>query len=318
MKPLLSLVVLGFRHFDKTTRTCLDSLRPWLADPDIEVLVVDNASPDGSGEKTADWCAQHPSVRCLLSEENRGFAGGMNWGAEHAQGQWLLLVNNDTVFPAHTIDALKLVIREVPADVAMLGPVTNAAGNGQRLWKPGATHEEWLKIGGWLNSHPTHHLMPTYRCDFFCIAIRRNVWDELGGLDLAFGLGYYEDFDFSLRLTQAGYRQMITEDVFILHAGSATFQGNAAARALIKRNKKLLQAMHPEARFEHTRLGNLAVLAHYQSLYKTGQWTPELQSRLDLRLGALHADAPRSLIKRWLWKRRLNKTLVDFRRNAPR
>ncbi len=303
-QPLLSLVVLGFRNFERTTRPCLESLVPWLGDADVEVWVVDNGSPDDSGAQTAAWCASHPSVRFLQSGHNRGYAGGMNWGASHAQGQWLLLVNNDTIFPAAAIDALKRVIREAPSQVAMLGPVTNAAGNGQRLWKPYATQDDWLQIGAWLNRHPTGQLMPAYRCDFFCIAIRRDVWGQLGGLDESFGLGYYEDFDFSLRLRAAGYEQMITEDVFILHVGSATFAGSKAARALIKRNKKLLRAKHPDARFEHTRLGNLAVLQAYQTLKAQGLWTPELQARADLRWPALTQDAPRSLIKRWWWLRR--------------
>lgn len=309
-QPLISLVVLGFRNFDVTTRACLDSLVPWLDDPEIELLVVDNGSPDDSAQKTAQWCAAHPQAICLLSEKNRGFAGGMNWGASQAHGRWLLLVNNDTIFPAGTLDTLKQVVREAPSDVAMLGPVTNAAGNGQRLWKPGASHQEWLDIGAWINSHPTRQLMPAYRCDFFCIAIRRDVWDGLGGLDLAFGLGYYEDFDFSLRLAKAGYRQMITEDVFILHVGSATFQGSKSARELIKRNKKLLQSKHPDARFEHTRLGNLAVLQAYQALRGQGRWTPELKAREELRLGALEGDAPRSLLKKWLWRRKIARLLM--------
>lgn len=307
--PLLSLVVLGFRNFDVTTRACLESLVPWFDDPEIEVLVVDNGSPDDSAEKTAAWCAAHPQAKCLLSESNRGFAGGMNWGAAQANGQWLLLVNNDTVFPAGALDALKRTVREAPVDVAMLGPVTNAAGNGQRLWKPGATHGDWLQIGQWLNENPTHELMPAYRCDFFCITIRRDAWDRLGGLDLAFGLGYYEDFDFSLRLAKAGYRQMITEDVFILHVGSATFKASAAARALIKRNKKLLKSKHPEARFEHTRLGNMAVLQAYKTLETEGLWNPVMEARRQLRQGALDGDAPRSFFKRWLWKYKVARTL---------
>lgn len=305
MSVLLSVVVLGYRNFNATTLPCLESLVPWFADPEIEMLVIDNGSPDDSRELTDAWCTRHLQVKCLLSNDNRGYAGGMNWGAAQATGQWLLLVNNDTVFPTGAIDALKKVIREAPGDVAMLGPVTNAAGNGQRLWKPAATQADWLEIGHWLNDHPTHRLMPTYRCDFFCIAIRRDVWEQLGGLDPAFGLGYYEDFDFSLRLTQAGYRQMITEDVFILHAGSATFQGDAKARALMKRNKKLLRSKHPQARFEHTRLGNLAILRAYQDLRASGVWTSELQARWDLRHGALLGDAPRSLVKRWLWQRKV-------------
>jgi GT2 family glycosyltransferase len=302
--PVLSLVVLGFRNFDVTTRACLDSLVPWLDDPEVELLVIDNGSPDDSAQKTAAWCATHPQARCLLSESNRGFAGGMNWGAAQAHGQWLLLVNNDTIFPLGAIDALKRAIKEAPADVAMLGPVTNAAGNGQRLWQPGATHAQWLEIGQWLHAHPSHQLMPAYRCDFFCIAIRRDVWNQLDGLDPAFGLGYYEDFDFSLRLAKAGYRQQITEDVFVLHVGSATFKASPAARALMKRNKKLLQSKHSDARFEHTRLGNLAVLQAYQELKAAGQWTPALERRLELRIDALVGDAPRSILKRWLWKKK--------------
>jgi GT2 family glycosyltransferase len=304
-EPLISLVVLGYRNFDSVTRHCLDSLQPWFADPDIEVIALDNGSTDGSAEKLAQWCTNHPTVRCLLSPENKGFAGGMNWGASHVRGQWILLVNNDTIFPMKALDALKRVLTEVPSKVAMVGPITNAAGNGQRLWKPEADHAQWLALGAGLHENPTHQLMPTYRCDFFCIAIRHDVWKNLSGLDLDFGLGYYEDFDFSLRLRNAGFMQMITEDVFVLHAGSATFAGSAQARALIKRNKKLLKSKHPYAKFEHTRLGNLAVLSRYKELHKAGLWTPALQAREVLRLGALRGDAPRSKLKRWLWNYRV-------------
>ena len=305
MPIILSLVILGFRNFDQTTRPCLESLTPWLDDQDVEVIVVDNGSTDDSAQKTVQWCAVHSQTKCLLSESNHGFAGGMNWGAAQARGQWLLLVNNDTIFPPRAIEALKRVIREAPVDVAMLGPVTNAAGNGQRLWKQGATQEEWLRIGTWLNEHPIHQLMPAYRCDFFCIAIRRDVWEQLDGLDTAFGLGYYEDFDFSLRLRKAGYQQMITEDVFILHAGSATFQHGKQARELLKRNKKLLLTKHPDAKFEHTRWENLRVLQTYQAKKKAeGTMSQEFRERWLLRIGALRGDAPRSLLKRlwWFWR----------------
>ena len=310
--PLLSLVVLGFRNFDVTTRACLDSLVPWLDDSEIEVLVVDNGSPDDSAQKTLQWCAAHPQTKCLLSDTNRGYAGGMNWGAAQASGQWLLLVNNDTVFPAMTLDALKKVICEAPSDVAMLGPVTNAAGNGQRLWKPEASVHDWMQIGAWLNQHPTEHLLPVYRCDFFTIAIRRDVWDQLGGLDLAFGLGYYEDFDFSLRLRAAGYRQLMTEDVFILHMGSATFQHSKATRTLIKKNKRLLLSKHPNVIFENTRLANLDIVKKYIKIKKEGQWSNALEYRYEMRRNALKEDKPRSWLKRLRWIIKICRTMKDF------
>jgi GT2 family glycosyltransferase len=310
MSPTISLVILGYKNFETVTRLCLESLLPWANHPAIEILVVDNGSPDDSSAQTKRWCEANEGIRCLLSEENRGFAGGMNWGASHASGEWLLLVNNDTVFPPLALDALLNVVLAAPTRVAMLGPVTNAAGNGQRLWNPTASLTEWLHIGKTLHANPTKQLMPTYRCDFFCIAIRRKVWDLLGGLDTQFGLGYYEDFDFSLRLRTAGFDQMITEDVFILHVGSATFKGSKKAKALISRNKKLLQTKHPTARFEHTRLGNLAILERYKVLINLGVWTPHLQIRKDLRTGALYGDAPRSIIKRWFWRRKVEKVTV--------
>jgi GT2 family glycosyltransferase len=307
MKPVLSLIVLGYGNFESVTKACLESLVVWGTNPSIEILVVDNGSLDNSAILTARWCAEHAGFRCLLSDTNRGFAGGMNWGASYAAGEWLLLVNNDTVFPVHALDAFLRVVEDAPVAVAMLGPVTNAAGNGQRLWNPSASHADWLQIGEWINDHPTGEFMPTYRCDFFCIAIRKVVWDLLGGLDTAFGLGYYEDFDFSLRLRKAGFEQAITEDVFVLHVGSATFGATSAARNLIKRNKKLLREAHPDARFEHTRLGNIAILERYVELLNGNQWTSKLQQRLKMRLGALTGDAPRSLLKRLLWKLKTKK-----------
>ena len=291
--PLLSLVLLGYQKFEQTSSPCLESLSPWFDDPEIEVLALDNASPDGSGERMRRWCAAYPAVSFMQSEYNRGFAGGMNWGSEQALGKWLLLVNSDTEFAQHALDALKVVLRQVPDKVAMIGPVTNAAGNGQRLWKPEADREEWLRIGEGLHANPSGQLMPAYRCDFFCIAIRTDVWRQLGGLDTAFGLGYYEDFDFSLRLRKAGWEQAITEDVFVFHQGSASFQASKEARALMKHNKKLLQAKHPEARFEHTRLGTLAVMREYQSLKSDRLWSVPLEARWALRFGALVGDAPR-------------------------
>ena len=305
MQPLISLVILGYQNFERVTRPCLESLVPWFSDLEIEVIVVDNGSTDDSAEKTRSWCAQHTRLTCHLSKTNLGFAGGMNWGASHAHGKWLFLVNNDTLFPDKAIDALKLVLLQAPQNVAMIGPVTNAAGNGQRLWKPEATQIQWLEIGRWLNEHPTGMLMPTYRCDFFCIAIRSDVWVQLSGLDTSFGLGYYEDFDFSLRLRSLGFDQKITEDVFILHFGSASFQASKSASDLMKRNKKRLKSKHPSASFEHTRLGNLAVLEEYSNIKKKGGWGEDLSRREQLRKGALIGDAPRSTFKKWLWNRKI-------------
>lgn len=294
--PLLSVIVLGYNHFGRTTGPCLNSLTPWIGDTDIEIIAFDNASPDGSGERTRQWCTKHPSVIFQQSSENLGYAGGMNKAATRARGQWLLLVNNDTEFPANTLDALKKVIRDAPANMAMLGPVTNAAGNGQRLYDPCKSKQEWLETGAWLNMHPTGLYLPTYRCDFFCVAIRRDAWEQLKGLDTIFGRGYYEDFDFSMRLRAAGFDQAITEDVFIYHQGSATFSGNPKLYALIKQNKNIIMRRHSGLKFQHVRECNLNILKEYPK-----HNINNIKIRKNLRKNALLFDKPKSLLKKIVW-----------------
>ena len=304
--PLISLVVLAYNHFEQTTAPCLESLKPWFEDPELEFIVFDNASPDGSAELARAWCAQHPSIRYIAHERNLGYAGGMNAGATLARGNWLFLVNNDTEFPALAIEALKITLRSAPERTAMIAPVTNSAGNGQRYFDPLRDKAQWLQWGAWIHAHPVGELWPTYRCDFFCIAIRREVYELLGGLDTVFGMGYFEDFDFSLRLRAAGYDQAITEDVFIYHQGSATFQKNSTLAGLMRNNKKIMQARHPSIQFNHVRQENRLLLQH--QLDKMDMWptdapeTAHLKQRVAMRQNALLLDLPKSILKRWLWK----------------
>lgn len=300
--PLISVVVLGYNHFDRTTGPCLESLRPWIEDSDIEMIVFDNASPDGSGARTRKWCAQYPSFSFYSSPSNLGYAGGMNKASSFAQGQWLLLVNNDTVFPPHALDAMKRTILNAPDNLAMLGPITNAAGNGQRLYDPSKSMQSWLELGDWLNTHPTGLYIPTHRCDFFCVAIRHDVWRKLQGLDLEFGRGYYEDFDFSLRLRQYGFDQAITEDVFIFHQGSATFSSSPEQRALIKRNKNLMKRRYPALKLQHVRECNVDVLEIYKRSPPLIAEDEPLLVRKKIRQSAALMDQPKSLLKRLYWQ----------------
>ena len=304
-QPYISVVVLAYNQFERTTEPCLQSLAPWFGDDDFEFIVFDNASPDGSGSKAKAWCDARPGVKFVQSETNLGYAGGMNAAAKESCGTWLFLVNNDTEFPAHALDALKTVLRRAPEHVAMVGPVTNAAGNGQRLYDPAKSKSDWLELGAWLNTHPTGMLLPTYRCDFFCIAVRKDAWSTLKGLDTVFGMGYFEDFDFSLRLRKAGLDQRITEDVFIYHQGSATFSLSKDMKSLMKANKKIMRARHERIIFEHVRNTNLKCLQSEikgKSIVAPPENPEPIEFRIGFRKKALETDLPKSPLKRILWK----------------
>jgi GT2 family glycosyltransferase len=156
-----------------------------------------------------------------------------------------------------------------------------------------------MEIGAWFNTHPTGLLLPTYRCDFFCIAIRRDVWHQLNGLEQIFGLGYFEDFDFSLRLRDAGFEQVITEDVFIYHQGSATFSQSPIVKQLIKKNKQLMKERHHNINFHHVRVCNLKIIIY--AIFKVKSMHPNLEKRIEIRRASLYRDLPKNPIKRAIW-----------------
>jgi GT2 family glycosyltransferase len=300
--PLLSLVVLSYKRFDTTTGPCLATLQDAFDEPRVELILVDNGSDDGAAQRCAGYAAAHPAAVHLPLPRNLGFGGGMNAGVAAAHGEWVCLVNSDTLFPAGALPALLATLASAPADVAAVGPVTNAAGNGQCLRLPDVPMEQVVGIGAAAMRAVTGLLTPTYRSDFFCIALRRAAWQELGGLDPVFGLGYYEDFDFSLRLAKAGWRQVIAEDVFVAHVGSATFAAmGEAQKDLMRRNRALLVERHADAQFEHVRAGNAKALRHLVAVAGASGWTDGLRRRAAWRLAALQWDTPRSPLKRLRW-----------------
>lgn len=301
--PRLSLIVLSFRNFHATTGPCLETLATQMPDPLVEWILVDNGSDDGAAIDCKNWATGHPSLRYVPLPQNLGFGGGMNIGVQEAQGEWVLLVNSDTLFPAGVLRILLNLLSALPPAVALVGPVSNAAGTGQCLPLPGASPAQAARIGQQAMLAPTGLLMPQYRTDFFCAAVRRSVWLELGGLDTAFGAGYYEDFDFSLRLRANGLEQVMAEDVFVAHAGSAVFATlRAQQKALLKRNRALLQERHPRVKFEHLRVGNANALRHLLHHAGTHGWTPALRARAAWRYAALLDQLPNSPLKRWRWK----------------
>mgnify|MGYP001561271296 CR=1 FL=1 len=308
-KSFLDILVLAYNNFETLTRPCLESLLidlPGCAE-DVAISVLDNASPDGSGQDMLVWARKYPFVQVTASKKNLGFAGGMNSLAEQGSGEWLLLANNDTCFAKGALPRLVEVLKTCPSEVGLVGPITNAAGNAQHYDFGADSKEEILLKGAALVANPTGMLIPSYRIDFFCAAIRRRVWEKLNGLDRSFGLGYYEDFDFSLRAKQAGSKLVITEDVFVWHKGGAAFSASAGQKRLIKENKKKFLKLHPEAMLPHRRHENLRALCWYaeNQIDKSVAGAYFLRSRY--RQNMLISDLPRGLIKRFLWKLKISR-----------
>jgi len=299
----LSLVVLSFLRFEQTTGPCLATLRRALDEPRIELILVDNGSDDGSADHCATWARNHPGTRYLPMPTHLGFAGGMNMGVSVASGEWVCLIDSETLFPPGALDALLNALALAPARVAMLGPVSNVAGNGQCLPLPDMTLQRAFLTGGAAMCTPTGLFTPSYRTDFFCAAIQRNVWHQLGGLDTGSGLDHYEDLDFSLRLRAVGREQAIAEDVFVARLdGARATRPSPEQWVRMRRTRKLLRRRHPQVRFDHVRVGNEHALRFLLGVVRVHGWTPALRERAAWRYAALLRDEDANPIARWRWR----------------
>jgi GT2 family glycosyltransferase len=311
----ISIVILSYNDYEGTTGKCLAAL---MSDPGFvawEVIVVDNAS-DAVTKQALILAQQKASiVRFVFNERNLGFAAGNNVGIRMASGDVVILLNSDTIVPSGMVERLAAHFAQ-HRTLGMVGAVTNAAGNEQCIFISATSVEEKIEEGLRYANSGRHETVRAYRIDFFCVAIARRVLTQVGLLDEEFGRGYYEDFDYSLRVKQAGFELAVAEDVFIYHRGSASFgKVPHETRELLKRNKRRIIAKHgSRVLFQHVRDGNLAVLAQYAARKNRGEIVPEY--RTHSRMEYAYSSQPRSWLKRWRYLNKVRKLAVKLKPRA--
>jgi GT2 family glycosyltransferase len=225
-KPqLTSIVMLCFNQLEYTKK-CLQSIVKYTSVP-YELILVDNGSTDGTVAFLEDYANKHDNCKIILNNENRGFAGGNNQGIAAAEGDYILLLNNDVIV---TQDWLERLIAHIESDenIGMAGPVSNSVSGPQQV-EHVTYGQNMNKMQKFARNHSNKNVGRTQdilRLVGFCLLIKRQVLDIIGGLDENYGNGNYEDDDLCLRSRIAGFRNIIARDVFIHHYGSMTFKGN--------------------------------------------------------------------------------------------
>lgn len=216
---LTSIVIVAWNQLPYT-KLCIESIQKY-TDVPYELVLVDNGSTDGTG----DYFASLPNATVIKNPVNLGFAAGCNQGIKAARGDYVLLLNNDTVVSHNWLSNLINCLESSP-DIGIVGPVSNYVSGVQLITTHYRSLEEMHEFARQYNRPDPSRWFDTDRLVGFCMLIRRSVIDRIGLLDESFGLGTFEDDDYCLRARQAGFRLVCAGDTFVHHFGSKTFAGN--------------------------------------------------------------------------------------------
>lgn len=221
----VSIVVPVFNAL-QYTQACYRALCNTCGKLDVEFIFIDNASTDGTSEWLAQISKQDPRVLIIKNRENRGFNGAVNQGIVISSGKFIALVNNDTVPGAGWLEKL---VEEMNQDsrYGILSPLTNYVGEGPQIDKD-ARSIDVDEVDAYAEkiAARTGSTLVSHRLVFFCVLIRRELVDLIGLLDEGYVRGNFEDDDYCMRATLAGYRLGIVKNSFVFHHGSTSFKEN--------------------------------------------------------------------------------------------
>jgi GT2 family glycosyltransferase len=226
------------------TLACIESVRHTLGDH-ARLVVVDDASEDPDLGAALDDLEAAGVIRLLRNTENLGFVAAVNRGLKLNPTHDALLLNSDTLVFGDWLSRLRAAAYSSPT----VGTVTPLSNSGSIASYPHVR-------GGPMDppaAGAMHSLVATTLAEArieipvgvgFCLFIRRDCLREIGELDAAvFGKGYGEEVDFCLRARAKGWSHQLAADVYVYHAGGASF--GERRTALLDRSRRLVNLKHP-------------------------------------------------------------------------
>ena len=212
-------------------RGCLNSIYSNPPDDNFEIFIVDNGSTDGTVEMLR---SDFPDVTLYVNEENLGFTVPMNQALRHAQGDFLMMLNPDTIIHPQMFNVL-IEFMEANPEVGVCGPkVLNTDGTLQEPCRRGES-TPWAVISYFLRLNrlfPNSKFFGGYVMNYMdedvshrvagvsgsCMLIRREVVEQIGYLDEQF-FAYQEDADYCFRTREAGWQIYYVPDAQLTHYG---------------------------------------------------------------------------------------------------
>lgn len=212
----VSVIIVNY-NTRQITADCIDSVFAKTTGVDFEVILVDNASTDGSKEQFED----DSRIAYIYNKENVGFGRANNIGYERARGKYIFLLNSDTILLNNAILLFYEKMEDLPGNVACLGTVLK-----DKDGRPGHSYGEflqWKLLLPWCKAEEKTENIPGNGLEVMYVLgadmfLRRSVIERCGLFDPVFFM-YNEENDLQRRYHDAGYLSKIISEPQIIHLG---------------------------------------------------------------------------------------------------
>jgi len=257
-QPLVSVVMVTYGAGD-LARQAITALVEG-TEPVYELIVVDNASPDGAGKQLA---GEIEDARIVLNDENLGFGRAANQGAQMARGRLVCQLNSDALVEPGWLPPLVETLEDDPSVGAVVPLILNPDGTVQEA----GSVLDWtgwaLALGSGGGPYELDHRFRR-EIDFgsaACMLLRADDFAAIGGFDPSYGAGYYEDVDLCFRLKAGGLRTIFEPRSRVVHVRFGS-SGEERARRLVQENRLLFFARWRERLAERQGLSDLPSAPH--------------------------------------------------------
>lgn len=230
VSPRVSVIVVTYRSMEELPACAESVLRQRIP---IELFIVDNASPDGTPGLVAEYGAKYPNVHPILNSENIGLAAGNNCPLGQCRGDYVLILNPDTILREDALGKMVEYLDDHP-DVGVLGP--------KNVYEDGGAHVSYHHAWGlfhvlvwrvlpygiarlFYDRFTSYRLQDVMFVSGACLLIRREIFEQIGGYDEQYFLTIEDVADLCIRAKNTGCRVVFSPDAEVLH-----FAGRSGAQ----------------------------------------------------------------------------------------
>jgi GT2 family glycosyltransferase len=238
---LISIITVNFNQ-PKATLELLESIYECYPKANLEIIIVDNGSEEDHGEAFKNT---ELHVIYIRSQQNLGFAGGNNLGIKSAKGEYLFLVNNDTVFTPGLLETLSQTMDENP-NIGIISPRINYFDNKQIVQYAGFTAMNYFTcrnecIGQFETDHGqfSNIVGETGFVHGAAMMIRRQALKAAGNMAENYFL-YYEEMDWCEKIKAAGFDIWVNTNALIYHKESMSVGKNSAIKEYFMNRNRIL------------------------------------------------------------------------------